>query len=123
MEGGWMGFRARKSVGLGGGLRLTASKSGLGLSAGTRGARYSVHSSGRRTASVGIPGTGLGYTTSRGGGGRSRSRHAAASAPAAAPPKPGMLAPAHEKAFYKALHAYMNGETATAARLFREASA
>jgi tetratricopeptide (TPR) repeat protein len=120
-----MGFRARKSVSLGGGLRLTASKSGLGLSAGTRGARYSVHTSGRRTASVGIPGTGLGYTTSRGGGGRSRSRQgsATAAAPAAPPPKPGMLAPAHEKAFYKALHAYMNGDNATAARLFREASA
>jgi tetratricopeptide (TPR) repeat protein len=118
-----MGFRARKSVSLGGGLRLTASKSGLGLSAGTRGARYSVHSSGRRTASVGIPGTGVGYTSSRGGGGRSRSRQAPAAAPAAPPPKPGLLAPAHEKAFYKALHAYMGGDTASAARLFGEASA
>src|SRR3954454_13595860 len=99
-----MGFRARKSIKLGSGLRLTATKSGIGLSAGTRGARYSVHSSGRHTASVGIPGTGLGYTTSRGGGGRSRSRQgsAPAAAPTTPPPKPGMLAPAHEKAFYKA---------------------
>lgn len=117
-----MGFRARKSIKLGPGLRLTASRSGLGISAGTRGARYSVHSSGRHTASVGVPGTGLGYTTSRGGG-RSRSRQQQAPVNAASPPKPGLLAPAHEKAFYKALHAYMNGETADAARLFREASA
>src|SRR3954467_13119055 len=98
---------------------MNVGRRGVGLSAGTRGARYSVHSSGRRTASVGIPGTGLGYTTSRGGGGRSRSRQgrAPAAAAAAPPPKPGLLAPAHEKAFYKALHAYMNGDTATAARL------
>jgi tetratricopeptide (TPR) repeat protein len=116
-----MGFRARKSIKLGPGLRLTASKSGLGLSAGTRGARYSVHSSGRRTASVGIPGTGLGYTTSHGGG-RSRSRQRPAPVRAPAPPKPGMFAPAHEKAFYKAVQAYLKGDTNGAAVLFREAS-
>src|SRR3954447_2821218 len=115
-----MGFRARKSISLGGGVRLTASKSGLGLSAGTRGARYSMHSSGRRTASVGIPGTGLGYTTS-GGGGRSGSRSRQRPAPVrvAPPPKPGLLAPAHEKAFHKAVQAFLKGETDSAAALFR----
>lgn len=121
-----MGFRARKSIKLGPGMRLTASRSGLGISAGTRGARYSVHSSGRRTASVGIPGSGLGYTSSRGGGrsrsaGSSRQRPVPVGAPA--PPKPGMFAPAHEKAFYKGVQAYLKGDATGAAALFREAAA
>src|SRR3954454_2221691 len=34
------GLQSTKSIKLGPGLRLTASKSGIGLSAGTRGARY-----------------------------------------------------------------------------------
>ena len=54
-----MGFRARESIKRGPGLGLTASKSGLGLSAGTRGGRYSVH---LVAASDGNPGTRLGYT-------------------------------------------------------------
>src|SRR5215211_2229378 len=110
-----MALRMRKSIKIAPGVRLTASKSGLGLSAGTRGARYSVHSSGRRTASVGVPGTGVGYTTSRSGG-QPRSRQRPAPAQAAPPPKPGLLAPAHEKAFYKALQAYVQGDTSNAAR-------
>src|SRR4051794_16283190 len=116
-----MGSRARKSIKVGPGLRLTASKSGLGLSAGTRGARYSVHSSGRHTASAGIPGSGVGYTVSRGGG-RSRSRQRPVPVKAPPPPKPGMFAPAHEKTFYKAAQAYMSGDADGAAALFREAA-
>ncbi|MGH2947918.1 MAG: DUF4236 domain-containing protein [Solirubrobacteraceae bacterium] len=118
-----MAFRARKSIKLGPGLRLTASKSGLGLSAGTRGARYSVHSSGRRTASVGVPGTGVGYSTSWQAGGRgSRSGQRPVPVQTPSPPKPGMFAPAHEKAFYRAVQAYLKGDAEGAAALFREAA-
>jgi tetratricopeptide (TPR) repeat protein len=117
-----MGFRARKSINLGGGVRLSASKSGLGLSAGTRGARYSVHSSGRRTALVGVPGSGVGYAKSwqAGSGGRGRQRPVPVQA--TAPPKPGMFAPGHEKAFYKAVQAFLGGDADGAATLFREAA-
>jgi predicted negative regulator of RcsB-dependent stress response len=59
-----MGFRFRKSVKIMPGLRLNFSKSGVGLSAGVRGARVSINSRGRMTRSVGIPGTGIGYVTS-----------------------------------------------------------
>lgn len=44
-----MGFRLYRSVRLGKGLRLNLSKSGVGVSVGPSGLRYSVHSSGRRT--------------------------------------------------------------------------
>lgn len=63
-----MGLRFRKSVKIAPGVRVNFSKKGVGMSMGTKGARYSVHSSGRRTTSFGIPGTGLSYVSSKGGG-------------------------------------------------------
>lgn len=102
-----MGFRMRKSFKVAPGVRVNVSKSGVGASVGTRGARYSVHSSGRRTTSVGIPGTGVGWRSTAS---RSRSSsHARASdqrtqAPMSAPPKPGWFAPKGEKALYKLIN-------------------
>ena len=57
-----MGLRFRKSIKIADGLKLNLSKSGVSLSAGKKGARYTVSSSGRRTATVGIPGTGISYS-------------------------------------------------------------
>jgi len=55
-----MGFRFRKSINLGGGVRLNLSKRGLGVSVGTKGFRISTSSSGSRMTTS-IPGTGLYY--------------------------------------------------------------
>lgn len=57
----------RKSITIAKGVRLNIGKKGMGLSFGTRGLRYSINSSGRRTTTVGIPGTGISYSTSSGG--------------------------------------------------------
>lgn len=58
-----MAFRFRKSKSfLGGLVRLSAGKKGLGLSVGVPGARLSVNTSGRRTTTVGVPGTGLSWS-------------------------------------------------------------
>jgi hypothetical protein len=54
-------FRFRKSVRLAPGVRLNIGKKSIGVSAGVRGARHSVSSSGRPTTTVGIPGSGLSY--------------------------------------------------------------
>ncbi|WP_066062839.1 DUF4236 domain-containing protein [Neobacillus soli] len=62
-----MGLRFRKSFKIAPGVRMNLGKTGVGLSVGGHGLRYSVNSSGRRTTSVGIPGSGLYYTTSSGG--------------------------------------------------------
>lgn len=62
-----MGFRFRKSVKIAPGVRLNFGKKSTSVSFGTKGARYTVSSTGRKTASVGIPGTGLYYTESVGG--------------------------------------------------------
>jgi hypothetical protein len=59
-----MGFRYRKRVWLGNGLGLNLSKSGVSLSVGGRGLTTNFSRRGVRTT-VGLPGTGLSYTTSR----------------------------------------------------------
>ncbi len=60
-----MGWSYRKSVNVGP-FRINVSKSGIGYSVGGRGFRCGVSSRGRRYTSVGIPGTGLRYYSSRG---------------------------------------------------------
>ena len=65
-----MALRFRRTVKIAPGLRLNFNKNSVGLSIGPRGAKYTINSSGRRTASVGIPGSGLYYTESTGGGRR-----------------------------------------------------
>jgi tetratricopeptide (TPR) repeat protein len=100
-----MPFRFRKSIKVMPGVRMTVSKSGIGASVGGRGARYSVHSSGRRTASVGIPGTGLGYTKTTSGGAKKSAPSTAPAQEVPPAPKPGFFAPKVEKELYKAFTA------------------
>lgn len=59
-------FRFRRTVSLDGGFRLNFNKRSVGISAGVRGARWSVNSDGRSTRSVGIPGSGLYYREQKG---------------------------------------------------------
>src|SRR5258706_7842870 len=131
-----MGIRFRRSVKIAPGLRLSVSKTGFGVSAGVRGARYSVHTSGRRTTTFGIPGTGLSHvSTSYGGhagaGPRSTPRVETASVPvfatgaqaAALLPKPGLFAGAAEKHYREGLVAYLSGDKAAAVEGFEWAVA
>ncbi len=56
-----MGWSYRKSF-KAGPFRVNVSKSGVGYSAGSRGFRTGVRTSGRRYTSMSVPGTGLRYT-------------------------------------------------------------
>lgn len=56
-----MGLRFRKSVKIAPGVRLNISKKSVGISAGVKGYRKSINSSGRVTTSIGAPGTGVSY--------------------------------------------------------------
>lgn len=62
-----MGFRFRKSINLGKGFRINLSKSGLGYSWGTKGIRLTKTSKGSMRTTLGIPGTGLSYSTESSG--------------------------------------------------------
>lgn len=57
-----MGFRFQKRVKIFPGVTLNFSKSGVSTSLGVRGARVTVGNGQTRTT-VGVPGTGLSYTT------------------------------------------------------------
>lgn len=71
-----MGFKFRKSIKIAPGVKLNINKNSVGISAGTRGARFSVNSKGRATTTVGIPGSGISYssTTNLGGSNRQSSQ-------------------------------------------------
>lgn len=67
-----MGFRFRRSVRIMPGVRLNFSTRGVSTSLGGRGATLNLSRRGTR-ATVGIPGTGLSYTTNLSGPSRQRS--------------------------------------------------
>lgn len=57
-----MGLRFRKTIKLGKFLKLNINKGSISLSAGVKGAHVTVNNKGKKTASVGIPGSGLSYS-------------------------------------------------------------
>lgn len=58
-----MGLRFRKSVKISKGVKLNFGKTGASVSFGSKGLHRTIHSSGRKTTSAGIPGTGLSYVS------------------------------------------------------------
>lgn len=130
-------LRFRRSISLGGGIRLNVNKASLGVSVGTRGMRYSVNTNGRSTRSVGVPGTGLYYRAQTGphadrsgsvspSGPRTRKPVTTFVTPEIAEqvvPRPGFLASGTEKRFREGLVAYLQERWADAAQLFALASA
>ncbi len=75
-----MGFRFRKSFKIAPGVRVNVGKKSVGISAGVKGARVSVNSKGRKTTTVGLPGTGLSYSkTEKIGGSKTKAASTSAS--------------------------------------------
>ena len=56
-----MGFRIRKSINLGSGVRVNLSKKGVGYSVGTKGYRLTKKAGGGIRSTTSIPGTGISY--------------------------------------------------------------
>lgn len=59
-----MGLRFHKTIKLGP-ININLSKSGVGFSVGTKGARVGRTAKGNIRTSVGIPGTGISYVTEK----------------------------------------------------------
>lgn len=62
-----MGLRVRKSIQICKGVRLNFGATGASVSFGAKGLRHTIHTSGRSTSSIGIPGTGISYVKTHGG--------------------------------------------------------
>ena len=65
-----MGIRYRKSINLGGGARMNLSKSGVGFSVGTKGARLTKTAKGTTRSTLSIPGSGISYVSETGKSGK-----------------------------------------------------
>lgn len=59
-----MGLRYKKSFKIVPGVRINLGKKSAGISFGGKGCRYSINTKGRKTTTIGIPGTGLSYSMS-----------------------------------------------------------
>jgi tetratricopeptide (TPR) repeat protein len=134
-------MRFRRSVNIAPGIKVNFTKTGVGMTFGGRGAHYSINSSGRRTRTIGLPGTGLYYQSVSGGSHHQATHRQAVSSPSpqwptsqAVPgavvpvdptrliPKPGLFAPASEKAYYQGVMAYLRQDHAAALAGFEEAA-
>ena len=101
-----MGLRFRRSVKIMPGVRLNVGMKSAGISVGPRGAKVTINTKGRVGTSVGIPGSGIYYTTSRKAGTQNRKRNEKLSNVPSNDyqnnvPKPGLLSSGGEKAFYE----------------------
>jgi tetratricopeptide (TPR) repeat protein len=122
-------LRFRKSRKIGPGIRFSVTKTGVGMSVGAPGARYSVHSSGRHTSSIGVPGTGVSFRNQKGGGsGGSKSTRQTAGRTKAPPPtvqvrRPGLFASATDKRWFDGLIAYSQGDLTKSLATFEAVAA
>lgn len=57
-----MGLRFRKSIKILPGVKLNLNKKSSSITFGGKGVHYTINSKGKRTGTIGIPGTGLSYT-------------------------------------------------------------
>lgn len=62
-----MGLRFRKSVKIAPGIKLNFGRKSHSVTFGGKGFHHTISSTGRRTTTAGIPGTGISYSTSSGG--------------------------------------------------------
>jgi tetratricopeptide (TPR) repeat protein len=122
-----MSLRYRRSIKIAPGIKINLTKTGLGMTVGPRGNHYSVHSSGRHTRTVGLPGTGLYYQSVTGRGGQAQGstgpRGAAPGRPrtvAEAIPRPGIFASHAEKAYHAGVLAQVAGDASAALARFEE---
>ena len=61
-----MGLRFRKSIKIAPGVKINLNKKSTSVTFGGKGAHYTASSTGKKTASVGVPGTGISYTQTTG---------------------------------------------------------
>ncbi|MBO5934043.1 MAG: DUF4236 domain-containing protein [Clostridia bacterium] len=70
-----MGFRFRKSFKIAPGVKVNFNKKSAGVTLGGKGFHYTINSKGKRTTSVGMPGTGLSYSTTSGGNSTTKTKN------------------------------------------------
>ena len=62
-----MGLRFRRSFKIAPGVRVNLNKKSASVTFGPKGLKHTVSTTGKSHTTIGVPGTGLSYTTSSGG--------------------------------------------------------
>ena len=88
-----MGLRFRKSFKVAPGVKVNLNKKSSSVTFGGKGAHYTVNSKGKRTKSVGIPGSGMYYTETSGGSSGTRTSSSGSSGKDSTQKKHGCLIP------------------------------
>lgn len=76
-----MGLRIRKSVKVAPGVRMTAGRKSASISVGTKGARITKSTTGRKTTTLGVPGTGVSHVSTSSSKQKKRRSSSAGAAP------------------------------------------
>jgi tetratricopeptide (TPR) repeat protein len=128
-------LRARRSIKVAPGFKVNLNKRSVGVTVGTRGAHYSLNTSGTRTRTVGLPGTGLSIvdrqrphqpttrTAPRRAAPTTAGRPATPASATGGHHHAGLLASHAERAYAKALDRLRAGKATDAFRLFDDAIA
>lgn len=104
-----MGFRMRKSIKLGGGVRVNLSKKGVGYSVGTKGYRVTKKAGGGIRTTASLPGSGLSYVKETGSGKKSHgASHSAAGGTVSSAGRPSHLTATDRRDPEKAIAKYEN---------------
>lgn len=59
-----MGLRFHKSMKIAPGVKLNLNKKSTSITFGKKGLHHTISSTGKKTSTIGVPGTGLSYSTS-----------------------------------------------------------
>lgn len=62
-----MGIRFRKSKKIAPGLKVNIGKKGASVTLGSKGVHHTISTTGRKTTSIGVPGTGISYVKTSSG--------------------------------------------------------
>ena len=96
-----MGLRFRKSIKIAPGVKINLNKKSTSVTFGGKGAHYTASSTGKKTASVGIPGTGISYTKTTGQSSKQKKTSEGGSQPMPTAPQSNFQDPDHKKWYQK----------------------
>lgn len=96
-----MGLRFRKSIKIAPGVKINLNTKSTSVTFGGKGVHYTASSTGKKTASVGIPGTGISYTQTTGQSNRQKKTNKGGSQPMPTAPQANFQDPDHKKWYQK----------------------
>lgn len=96
-----MGLRFRKSIKIAPGVKINLNKKSTSVTFGGKGVHYTASSTGKETASVGIPGTGISYTQTTGQSNRQKKTNKGGFQPMPTTPQANFQDPDHKKWYQK----------------------